>query len=119
MILLGLSVDPKSENPDFFDFVTSNPGKTEFDFIVDLTGIQFIKDPRPYLSKEYSGVYGDFVDAAGILRISTIFPYKYNAYPGMIIRKDVFIKHNGDVSKIIEEPNMFHYVPEALVRIKA
>jgi hypothetical protein len=113
MILLGLSPTPKTVDPSLFDMVSDNTKDISYDFVIDLTGVKLIRDPRPYLSSEFAGVYGDFVDSEGIFRLSTLFPYKYDAYPGMIWRKDIFEQYAG----IIVETLPFKYVPESLVEI--
>lgn len=91
----------------------------KFDFVIDLEKYELLIDPDKYLSEHVVAIYGDFIDENGVHRLSSMFPSKDGKYPGIIIRKDIYDRFNGDIDKIISGPFLIKYIPELVVRARA
>jgi hypothetical protein len=93
---------------------------TDADFVIDVTHVDLLLDPRKFLSKNLliGGYYSDFIDNNGNLCIHGLFPSIRTTYPGLLYNVQVIASiRSNDILSEIAKTHIISYIPEPIVKI--
>lgn len=121
MKIIGMTQSNKSDYP-FLDGVVELKDifSIESDFIVDVTNIVFIKDPREWLILDdiTGAFYSDFYDKNGMYQVHGHFPSPRTYYPGLFIKTELAktIDLNNSL-RDLSKNYVISYIPEPLFKM--